>query len=267
MIQFDWKGKIGYGDIISPLCYAHALAQRNCDDVHFTMHWKHKRGEKFKDEDPETLDVRFKHLFKIARPITYHKVTYSQHFGTDMDYNHSNYDDKESFHNLWWSKIGNVDSNRNTVVFNTTATHKEQFKDYDTGKQWKDPVGLKGWQQCADIVREEWGLNVDYVDYTTPIMDAVDIYKKCFLAVGYHGSSMWLARYLGCPMLIYSTKPITRKGIRINRNSAKGIKFALSHWDSPNGKRPCLKSLHINHNIPPRERNTCTSSIYITPIL
>lgn len=211
MIQFDWKGKIGYGDIISPLCYAHALAQRNCDDVHFTMHWKHKRGEKFKDEDPETLDVRFKHLFKIARPITYHKVTYSQHFGTNMDYNHSNYDDKESFHNLWWSKIGNVDSNRNTVVFNTTATHKEQFKDYDTGKQWKDPVGLKGWQQCADIVREEWGLNVDYVDYTTPIMDAVDIYKKCFLAVGYHGSSMWLARYLGCPMLIYSTKPITRK--------------------------------------------------------
>ena len=32
------------------------------------------------------------------------------------------------------------------------------------------------------------------------------MYKKCLLAVGYHGSTIWLAKYIGAPMLIYSSK-------------------------------------------------------------
>ena len=58
MITINWKGKIGYGDIISPLCYAHNIAQKNCDDVTLHMHWMHKRGEKFKPEDA----VSYTHL-------------------------------------------------------------------------------------------------------------------------------------------------------------------------------------------------------------
>lgn len=211
MIHFDWKGKIGYGDIISPICYAHALAQRNCEDVHFTMHWMHKRGERFKPDDAETLDARMKVLFRNVQPIDYHRVTYTQHFATNMDYNHSNYDDFEDMHNLWWSKVKNVDNGRKSIVLNTTATHREQFEDYAPEKNWKDPVGVEGWRTVESIIKDEWGFGVEFVDYTTPIDDAIDIYKKAFLAVGYHGSAMWIARYLGCPMLIYSTKSITKR--------------------------------------------------------
>ena len=58
MITIEWKGKIGYGDIVSPLCYAHNIAQKNCQDVTLYVHWMHKRGEKFKEEDTQTIDER-----------------------------------------------------------------------------------------------------------------------------------------------------------------------------------------------------------------
>ena len=32
-VEIDWKGKIGYGDIVSPICYAHNVAQKNTCDV------------------------------------------------------------------------------------------------------------------------------------------------------------------------------------------------------------------------------------------
>lgn len=211
MIRFDWKGKVGYGDIISPICYAHVLAQRNCTDVDFTFHWMHKRGEKYKEQDPETIDFRVKELFKVIRPIDYQRVTYSQKFDRDLDYNHSNYDDSHIFHNLWWSSIKNVETNNRYVVLNTTETHREQFEDYAPQKVWKDPVGLDRWRRVVKIISDVWDMEVRYVDYTTPIAEAIDLYRKCYLSVGYHGSSMWIARYLGCPMLIYSKSNITRK--------------------------------------------------------
>ena len=40
------------------------------------------------------------------------------------------------------------------------------------------------------------------------------MYRKCTLAIGYHGSTMWVARYEGCPMLIYSKKKITAKSFQ-----------------------------------------------------
>jgi len=108
-------------------------------------------------------------------------------------------------------KVKNVEGGRKSIVLNTTATHREQFADYNPDKSWKDPVGVEGWRTVEGIIKNEWGFDVEYVDYTTPIDDAIDIYKKAFLAVGYHGSAMWLARYIGCPMLIYSTKSITKR--------------------------------------------------------
>ena len=46
LVKIDWKGKIGYGDIISPICYAHSMAQKNCCDVELIFHWPHKKGKK-----------------------------------------------------------------------------------------------------------------------------------------------------------------------------------------------------------------------------
>lgn len=210
MITIDWKGKIGYGDIISPLCYAHNIAQKNCDDVTLHMHWMHKRGEKYKVEDKDTLDARLKYLWSICKPIPYHKVHLKQSFDKDLGYNHTNYDDESEFHNLWFSRIKNLDVARPYVVMNTTAGHKEQFEDYDPGKQWKDPVGLDKWDKIENLIKTEWGMDVLHSDYTDSVTESVDKYKKAFLAVGYHGSTAWVARYLRVPMLLYSTKKITK---------------------------------------------------------
>jgi len=57
-------------------------------------------------------------------------------------------------------------------------------------------------------------MEVKYADYGTPIHELIDMYSKCVLAIGYHGSTMWVARYLGCPMLIYSKKKITSKSFQ-----------------------------------------------------
>jgi hypothetical protein len=210
MITIEWKGKIGYGDIISPLCYAHNIAQKNCDDVTLHMHWKHKRGELYKPEDKDTLDGRLKFLWSICKPVPYHKVHLKQTFNDDISWNHTNYDDQSEFHNLWWSRIKNLDVGKPYVVMNTTAGHKEQFSDYDPDKQWKDPVGLDKWLQIETLIKTEWGFDVVHSDYTDSIGEAVDKYRKAFLAIGYHGSTAWVARYLRVPMVLFSTKKITK---------------------------------------------------------
>jgi|TARA_R110002073_G_scaffold16573_3_gene63399 hypothetical protein len=213
MIEIQWKGKIGYGDIISPLCYAHNVAQKNCDDVLLHMRWTHKRWEKFKEEDPETLDTRFKELWSICRPIHYHKVHIKQSFNQDLDWNHTNYFDDSAFHNIWFSRVRNQEIRlaRPYVVMNTTQNHKQQFQEYDEGKQWKDPVGIDGFRQMEDVIHQKWNMDVHQVDYTQPISQVIDLYRKASLAIGYHGSTMWVARYVGCPMLVYSTKKVTKR--------------------------------------------------------
>ena len=213
MISIEWKGKIGYGDIISPLGYAHNVAQKNCDDVMLHLKWMHKRWEKFKDEDPETLDARFKYLFSIIRPVHYHKVHLVQTFNNDIKWNHTNYFDDSAFHNLWFSKIRNLDNGltRPYVVMNTTQTHKQQFSEYDEGKQWKDPVGIDGYRHLEDVIRQHWNMEVYHADYTMEVREVVDLYKKAVLAIGYHGSTIWCARFVGCPMIIFSDKKITKR--------------------------------------------------------
>lgn len=211
MIKIDWKGKIGYGDIISPMCYAFNMAMRNCDDVVLNMHWLHKRGEKFKEEDAETIDHRLKVLWQYVKPAPMHKVYLNQTFGKDIGYNHSNYDDYSPMHNIWFSRLRNLSQGQKPfVALNTTKNHKQQFEEYDPGKSWKDPVGIEKWHIVEKIIQEEWGMDVVHVDYNMKTREALDIYRKCFLAVGYHGSSMWIARYVGAPMLIYSEKTITK---------------------------------------------------------
>ena len=211
MITIEWKGKIGYGDIVSPLCYAHNIAQKNCQDVTLYVHWMHKRGERFKEEDTQTIDERLKYLWSICKPIPYHKVHLKQSFNTTIKWNHSNYDDFSNFHNLWWSRIRNMEIGKPYVVMNTTVGHKEQFEDYDPGKQWKDPVGVDKWRQVEHIIRTKWGMDVVHANYTDSVQDVVDKYRKAFLAVGYHGSTAWIARYLGTPMILFSKKKITKQ--------------------------------------------------------
>ena len=48
-VEIDWKGKIGYGDIVSPICYAHNVAQKNTCDVDLNFYFdRYTSFQKFK---------------------------------------------------------------------------------------------------------------------------------------------------------------------------------------------------------------------------
>ena len=215
LLKIDWKGKIGYGDVVSPICYAHAMAQKNCCDVELIFHWPDKKGAKYKEEDPESLHDRTKQLAQLAKPIHFHQVKINHKFESKLKFNHSNYDDSDMFHNFWYASVKNTDASKPYIAMNTTAKHQQTLEDYGgKSKTWKDPVGLVKWQALEEQIAKQWGMEVKHVDYSTPLRDAVDIYRKCFMAIGYHGSTMWLARYLRCPMLIYSGKKVTAKSFQ-----------------------------------------------------
>ena len=98
---------------------------------------------------------------------------------------------------------------------NTTANHQQTLEEYGgKSKMWKDPVGLVKWQGLEEAIQDKWGMEVKQVGYDTPIEQLIDIYRKCFMAIGYHGSTMWVARYLRCPMLIYSEKKVTARSFQ-----------------------------------------------------
>ena len=50
-IVINWKGKIGYGDIISPISYAYNIAEKNSTNVVLRFHWKDSEPVKYKEPD------------------------------------------------------------------------------------------------------------------------------------------------------------------------------------------------------------------------
>jgi hypothetical protein len=212
MMRIDWKGKIGYGDIVSPICYAYSMAQKNCQDVELMFHWPNKKNALYKEGDAESIDERARYLSMLAAPINYHRVKINHKFESKIDYNHTNYDDSSEFHNFWYARPRNMEINNNYIALNTTAKHQQQLEEYGgEGKTWKDPVGLPRWKSLEDQIINKWGMEIVHVGYDQPIKEVIDIYKKCTLAIGYHGSTMWVAKYMRCPMVIYSDSSITKK--------------------------------------------------------
>ena len=230
LLRIEWKGRIGYGDIISPICYAHVMAQKNHCDVELLFHWSEKKGQKYKPEDAESLDYRAEYLASLVSPVP-QQVKVVHKFESNFHGSHINYDSGNApqqginkFHHFWYSSIQNSwvaihkaelrSDLKRYIAMNTTATHLQTLEEYGKGpwKNWKDPTGLTRWRAIEKLIRTQLNMEVKHVGYETPIEEAIDIYKNCYLAVGYHGSAIWLARYLRCPMIVCSAvKEPTRK--------------------------------------------------------
>ena len=205
-VTVNWRGKIGYGDIISPICYAHNQADRLQQQVDLNFFFEHSEGTKFKPTDYENINQRVDYIAKNTTP-SIHGVNVNQTYNTKIDYNHTNYSDSPlSYHNLRFSKTPwTGDSNHIAVV--SSLSNKKQFFQYARGKQWKDPLVGK-WDQYI----KEWSnkYSIKLVHYETPIHEAVEIINSSQLVIGYHGSAMWLARWLAAPMVVYSNRAMTK---------------------------------------------------------
>lgn len=196
-IHVEWKGKIGYGDIISPISYAHNLSDKLSMPVLLTFHWPHGPDQKTYPDDPESIDFRAMYMHSLMKPaeVAIEHVYYStKEF--DPDNPHTNYEYQENVHNLWWSTITHHQTNDRVVICPTTANSEPLAR----GKKWKDPVDAK-W----DTIRTMF--DADVVSYKTPINELVEKLRNCKVFIGYHGSCAWVARHLRVPSIIFSSIP------------------------------------------------------------
>ena len=208
----NWKGKIGYGDIISPISYVLNLADKNSTNAILRFHWPYNSPQKYKPEDTETLQDRIDITWNY---INSSKVTIEHIYNSKLDYNHNDYDETNfECHNLRISDTPylNAEGGRflnSNIVMVTSMEHKETWDEYGRHKAWKDPLAGTWPKACEQIKNRNWDL--DFVHYSDKMENVIQLMKNCRGVIGYHGAHMWIARMLGLPMIIFSKKSLTDK--------------------------------------------------------
>ena len=196
----NWKllKTAGYGDIVSPLCYA----IRNGLSVDFHMNY----SELYKyEQDPETITERISYISDYLNQ-NYH-IDVKFHYDSDLPYKHDVYDVaacdySQTSHNLLPKINRSHNDYVDNIVFCTSKTNSDELH---PSRKWKDPLSEYRWNMLINYYEPT------IVDYTTPINELFDIIENCDLFVGYHGSCAWIARLLQKPMTLFSNdKNFTR---------------------------------------------------------
>jgi hypothetical protein len=186
----EWKGKIGYGDIVSPLCYAQNQSEITGKLVNLQFYWPHEHLD-YIAQNKATCK-------KLVDLIDLRHVVVDHIDDSYLPYNHTNYDavpcrENDVYHNIYFPKI-DIDP-KYTVVCSPIG-NKQPLMDYSKGKAWKDGLGFLQWLELER--------NAIVVNYKTPFDELVDILSNCRYYIGYHGSVSWMARLFGLPMTIHS---------------------------------------------------------------
>jgi hypothetical protein len=201
MLDIQWKGKIGYGDIVSPICYAHNLSYKLNIPVSLTFRWSTDSEHKIHPNDPEPLWMRASYIFEMCEKKNT-RVVMSHRFSDPLDINHTNYDwdvvGTDVFHNYWYPSFPHRKLGRYVVV-NPTTNNLMSLKQY--GKPWKDPIADR-WPYVIDIIKEQYDVVV--VDYRTPIKELMLLLRDARGFVGYHGTAAWPAKFTHTPSILFA---------------------------------------------------------------
>jgi len=219
-LVINWKGKIGYGDIISPISYCMNLAEKNSTDVILRFHWPYDSPKKYKPEDRETIQEWIDLTYNMLQKPVFWNVTIEHVYDSKLSYNHNDYDTTNfECHNLRFSNFGQNDGRQlhpqwRRIVMVTSIEHKETWAEYDRHKSWKDPLANTpsgyAWPKVGSLIeKRDW--NLKYVHYSDKMMSVIQEMKKCQGVIGYHGAHMWIARMLGLPMIVFSKKALSEK--------------------------------------------------------
>jgi hypothetical protein len=235
-LVINWKGKIGYGDIISPICYAYNLAEKNQVDVVLNFHWTQSGPTKYKPEDEETIQDWVEFIANYTEPVEMYDVEINHVYNSKLEYNHDNYIAKEiGLHNMRFSIFGlndfeNAHRSFRELSLVTTIKHKQQIVEYDKNKAWKDPIGESpngyAWPKISTMLNKR-GWNTRHIHYEHACSQAVRKMQMTRCCVGYHGAHMWLAKWLGMPMIIFS-----KGGKRRNNITEQAFPWAVTfeYW-------------------------------------
>ena len=173
-----WKGKIGYGDIISPICHAA------------------NRQEKLVFGWPHGGSAWAATAASIIAPLHALPVEVEHKYNVLFHFEHVNYLDDGPMHNVGFHKEAFDRKRDGGIVRVTPLRNKEPLH---PSKHWKTP----------DV---DWNsIPGKDIDYRTPVPEAIDILLSAEFCIGYHGSASWLARWCGCPQAVLSNSSITRR--------------------------------------------------------
>ena len=219
-LVINWKGKIGYGDIISPISYCMNLAEKNSTDVKLRFHWDYDAPRKYNDKDSETIQDWIEQTYNFLQKPMFYKMEIEHVWNSKLGYNHNDYDTKNfECHNLRFGTWGHNDGrnghdNWKKLTMVTSIKHKETWAEYDISKRWKDPLAATpcgfAWPKVGSLI-EKRGWSLKYVHYQDKMSQVVNTMNQCRGVIGYHGAHMWIARMMGLPMIIFSKKPLTEK--------------------------------------------------------
>lgn len=202
MIDIQWKGKIGYGDIISPICYAHNISYKLGTKVDLTFRWAHGPLQKSHSSDPETLWGRANYINMLCDKQGT-DVNVIHRFENPLDINHTNYEwdavGGDAYHNYWQPVVKNKPSSHMLVV-NSTEGNVVSLKQY--GKAWKDPAAGK-WHHIIEQLSKKFEVVV--VDYRTPVESLIKLLREARGFIGYHGTASWPAKFMHTPSILFAS--------------------------------------------------------------
>lgn len=204
ILEVKYRGFPGYGDIVSPICYTHNICSYFNVDTRLNYYYYADNHSRYRHPESEDTKYIVQYIFdntdkkNISSTLILNQETVSNNVKKH------NMIEKIPYHNyavandtLRWIGGGKY------VALITTRNNLVPFDQYPTdSKLWKDPLSTKDWEEIYFNFPD-----ARFVDYLTPLEEAIDILKHAELVISYHGSAAWLARWLACPQLIFSGKP------------------------------------------------------------
>lgn len=203
MLTVNWRGKVGYGDIVSPICYAHNVSNKLDTKVKLVFHWNHDSSYKIGKNDPETLMERASFIFDHCIKAN---VEMEHRYNSRLNIHHDNYQYTDDLHNFWYCRERHLGYTDEIVV---NGTHHNIMTMDQYGKTWKDPIGEQNW--AAFVEKLKTTHKVIEVSYRTPIKDLFRYMVRARCFIGYHGTAAWVAKFLQMPMVVFSSnQPLTK---------------------------------------------------------
>lgn len=217
MFVIDWDCKPGYGDIISPICYAANQAEEQNTDVKLIFHFKN-RGEYTRHHEEsdctDFLEDRIRFIEKYTQPKSGSlQIEFAYH--SNLGRPHTNYPESPKKTSKWHNfrladeriRWGSCQKRISDIVTIVSPTNNHDLN-VPEGKLWKQtPVSNTiGWHEFENQICEQARYPIAVVDYKTHLEDLVSVMRRSYFVFSYHGSAAWVARWLGCPMAVMSMK-------------------------------------------------------------